>query len=471
MSFLDWTAELPDGWEAKPLRSTADYLVSNVDKVPAENEIPVRLCNYTDVYNNEFITLALDFMQATASEDEVAKFSVCVNDVIITKDSESWDDIGVPALVRETASDLVCGYHLALLRPLKQKINGAFLFRCLQAKPVRVQLELAANGVTRFGIPKSEIGTMTLPVPPLAQQRAIADYLDRETARLDALVAAKERVIGLLAEKRRALITRAVTRGLPAEAAAKAGLGSRILLRDSGIAWLGEIPAHWRTERLKFLVPRIEQGWSPECHGVPAADNEWGVLKAGCCNGGVFNPHENKTLPSGLEPLVELEVMPGDVLMSRASGSTELIGSVALVPAGSRHQLLLSDKIYRLSSDDRRVDRFFLVLVLGSDVGRFQVKAVVSGAAGLANNIAQTDIREFSLPLPPVDEQHAIVSYITAETAKLDAMRSATERTIALLKERRSALITAAVTGQIDVGSGRHYTGDAARQKEPERRR
>jgi type I restriction enzyme, S subunit len=196
VSLLDWAAELPDWWEAKPLRSTADYVVSNVDKVPDEHELSVRLCNYTDVYNNEFITLALDFMQATASEDEIAKFGLVVDDVVITKDSESWDDIGVPALVRESANDLVCGYHLALLRPHKKKMDGAFLFRCLQAKPIRVQLELAANGVTRFGIPKSEIGAMMLPVPPLPQQRAIVDYLDRETARLDALAAAKEGVLG-----------------------------------------------------------------------------------------------------------------------------------------------------------------------------------------------------------------------------------------------------------------------------------
>ena len=200
MNLLTWTDQLPDNWEAKPLRSAADYVVSNVDKVPDDDEVPVRLCNYTNVYNNESITLAIDFMHATASEAEIAKFGLEVDDVLITKDSESWDDIGVPALVRETAGDLVCGYHLALLRPLKHKMDGAFLFRCLQAKLVRVQLELAANGVTRFGIPKSEIGTIRLPVPPLLQQRAIADYLDRETARLDALVAAKERVLTLLAE-------------------------------------------------------------------------------------------------------------------------------------------------------------------------------------------------------------------------------------------------------------------------------
>ena len=268
MSFLDWTDRLPVGWEAKPLRSTVDYVVSNVDKVPAEDEAPVRLCNYTDVYNNEFITLALDFMQATASEEEIAKFGLCVDDVAITKDSESWDDIGVPALVRETASDLVCGYHLALLRPHKQKMDGAFLFRCLQAKSVRVQLELAANGVTRFGIPKSEIGAMTLPVPPLLQQRAIADYLDRETARLDALVAAKERVLGLLAEKRRALITRAVTRGV----------GHHTPLKDTGAEWLRQVPHHWTSTKIGRLFRQVKRQGFPDLT-VLSIYREYGVIE------------------------------------------------------------------------------------------------------------------------------------------------------------------------------------------------
>ena len=250
MSLLAWVDQLPDNWDAKPLRSAADYFVSNVDKVPDDDERSVRLCNYTDVYNNEFITLAIDFMQVTASEAEIARFGLAVDDVIITKDSESWDDIGVPALVRETADNLVCGYHLALLRPFKQEMDGAFLFRCLQAKPVRMQLELAANGVTRFGIPKSEIRTMRVPVPPLAQQRAVTDYLDRETARLDALVVAKQQVLRLFAEKRQALITRAVTRGLDPSAS----------LRDSGIPWLGEIPAHWEIKRLKHISPHITVG-------------------------------------------------------------------------------------------------------------------------------------------------------------------------------------------------------------------
>ena len=207
---IEWMQEVPAHWKVQPLRSVASHIVSNVDKVSLEHEIPVRLCNYTDVYHNEFIKLCANFMHATASAEEISKFGLRAGDVLITKDSETWNDIGVPALVCETAPDLVCGYHLALLRPHEQVMCGAFLFRCLQAKPIRLQLELAANGVTRFGLPKSKIGTIILPVPPLPQQRAIADYLDRETGRLDALAGRTRESVALLRELRAALISGAV---------------------------------------------------------------------------------------------------------------------------------------------------------------------------------------------------------------------------------------------------------------------
>lgn len=210
MSHLDWTSDLPMAWEAKPLRAVAECRVSNVDKVTVEGEKAVRLCNYTDVYNNEFIHPGLDLMRATASDAEIVRFGLLVGDVVITKDSETWRDIGVPALVTETADDLVCGYHLALLRPKSGVLSGRFLLRVLQARQVQVQLELAAKGVTRYGLPKSDIGKTTVPVPPIATQRAIADYLDRETTRQSDIAEGTKKTIRLLAERRTAIISAAV---------------------------------------------------------------------------------------------------------------------------------------------------------------------------------------------------------------------------------------------------------------------
>lgn len=436
MSLLGWTDQLPDGWEAKPLRSTANYVVSNVDKVPSEDEIPVRLCNYTDVYNNEFITQSLDFMQATATEEEIEKFGLRVGDVAITKDSESWDDIGVPALVRETASDLVCGYHLALIRPFKQKLDGAFLFRCLQAKPIRVQLELAANGVTRFGIPKSEIGAMALPVPPLPQQRVIAAYLDRETARLDALVAAKQRVLGLLAEKRRALITRSVTRGLDPRAS----------LRDSGIPWLGEIPAHWDVIPLKHGCVLIKDGTHlpPErtMTGIP-------LLSVRNVVGETFQllPDDSLIAEQDYEVLSRgFRVEKNDVLLAIV-GAT--LGKVAVV--GDMPRFHIQRSLASLRANPMLLDFGYLASCLRSDW--FQTNLWESVSFSAQPGIYLGSLRDFVVTRPPIEEQRAIVAHVSGETESLDAVRSATERTIALLGERRTALIAAAVTGEIDAES------------------
>ncbi|MGI8423962.1 MAG: restriction endonuclease subunit S [Chloroflexota bacterium] len=425
MILLAWSDKLPSGWEAKPLRSIADYVVSNVDKVPSEDEVAVRLCNYTDVYNNEFITLRLGFMQATASAEEISKFGLSVGDVIITKDSESWDDIGVPSLVRETASDLVCGYHLALLRPLAEKMEGAFLLRCIQAKPIRVQLELAANGVTRFGIPKSEIGTLTLPVPPVLQQRAIADFLDRETAQVDALVGAKERVLGLLAEKRRAFITRAVTHGID----------PRAPLRNSGIPWLGEIPGHWQLERAKYIFRQSALPVRHEDEMVTCFRDGQVTLRRNRRAEGFTNANLElgyQGIRAGQLVLHSMDAFAGAIGVSDSQGkcSPEYIICDPLQPDTDTHYYGLLLRTMALSGF---------------------IQASCAAVRERAPRIRFPDFGEMFLPMPPRREQLEIVDRIRGELDRLERLRAANGRTIALLKERRAALIAAAVTGQIAV--------------------
>ena len=134
-SGVEWLGDVPEHWEVRRLRTIAEMRVSNVDKHTKDDEFPIRLCNYVDVYKNDRITQAMHFMSATASWDEIERFRLERDDVLITKDSEAWDDIGVPALVAEPADDLISGYHLALLRPYKE-ILGAYLARTLQSKAV-----------------------------------------------------------------------------------------------------------------------------------------------------------------------------------------------------------------------------------------------------------------------------------------------------------------------------------------------
>jgi type I restriction enzyme, S subunit len=221
-------------------------------------------------------------------------------------------------------------------------------------------------------------------------------------------------------------------------------------MRDSAVLRSDRIRPQWRVMRLKHLLTRIEQGWSPDCYAIPAGDDEWGVLRAGCCNGGRFHDADNKRLPPDLAPRIELEVQPGDVLMSRASGSSELIGSVALVPTEVRPKLLLSDKIYRLHVNRARVVPGFLAASLNSGVARSQIESIISGASGLAKNIAQADVGELKLAVPPLHEQRTIVEYLDRETVSLDALVGAKERLLDLLAEKRKTIIASAVTRGLD---------------------
>jgi type I restriction enzyme S subunit len=328
---------------------------------------------------------------------------------------------------------------------LRGQQNGRYYYYQLLA--ARPELESLGDGSTFKELAKESLESTLMLQPSRGEQIAITVFLDRATQKIDALVAKKERLIELLQEKRAALITHAVTKGLPSTSSGQ--VTHSVPMKDSGVEWLGQIPAHWSVKRLKFSLRSIEQGWSPSCLNRTADLDEWGVLKVGCVNGTEFNPEEHKALPVELSPIPELEVEPGDILMSRAN-TRELLGSAAVVEA-VRPKLLLCDKLYRLKVANQEVDRRFLVLVLGSANSRFQMEREATGASGSMQNIGQETVRNILLPIPPVQEQEAIVGSLAGETAKLDALIAKVREGIEKLKEYRTALISAAVTGKIDV--------------------
>lgn len=227
--------------------------------------------------------------------------------------------------------------------------------------------------------------------------------------------------------------------------------------RDSGVEWLGQVPAHWEVLQLRRVIHGIEQGWSPECESRPAENGEWGVLKTGCVNGGRFNPQENKALPSHLEAPPQLEVAPDDLLMSRASGSPELVGSAALV-SQTPARLLLSDKTFRLHVTER-ASKQFLAWCLGSRPLRAQIECAISGAAGLANNLPQSSLLEFLAAFPPADEQLGIAQYLDRESAKIDMLIAEQQRLIELLTEKRQAVIAHTVTKGLNPAASMKHSG------------
>ena len=208
-SGVEWLGEIPTHWEVKKLKYVAKILPSNVDKHIYPDEIQVRLCNYTDVYYNDYITTDTVLKKGSCKESEFAKFVLRKGDVIITKDSETPDDIGVPTYVKDDLSNVVCGYHLTLIR--SYACRGEYIFRFIQSDRTRRYFELESNGITRYGLGKPSIENLNLPMPPDSEQRQIANFLDCKTEQIDELVAAEQRKIELLKEYRQSLISEAVT--------------------------------------------------------------------------------------------------------------------------------------------------------------------------------------------------------------------------------------------------------------------
>jgi len=240
-SGVEWMGKVPEGWKVQKLKHIAKVNLSNVDKKTNEGEDTVKLCNYVDVYYNDYITPDLDFMGATASPDQIDKFALREGDVIITKDSESWGDIAVPAYVPADLKGVICGYHLAHVRPNYSDIDGEYLFWSLCAPRLNHQFRVEAHGITRFGIGKYGIDNSLFLVPPINAQKFIAQFLDDRTQKIDSLIEKKQKLIELLKEERAAIINRAVTKGLD----------PRAPMRDSGVEWLGEVPEHW--EIMQFI--------------------------------------------------------------------------------------------------------------------------------------------------------------------------------------------------------------------------
>lgn len=336
--------------------------------------------------------------------------------------------------------DCLCSadmYPLTALAPFETR----YLFYFFLCHQFTDWVSLESSRVAMPKVNRETLAEIRLPLPPPSLQRAIADYLDTETARIDGLIAAKKNVITILADKRHSIISHAVTRGLD----------SIVETRVSDIPWLGSIPAHWEVTRLKFLLLGIEQGWSPQCENYPAGPDEWGVMKTGCVNGVTFDETENKRLPVDVNPRPEYEIRPGDFLLSRAN-TTSLVGSAALVRV-VRPRLLLCDKLYRLKVDHARLNPEFLELFFNSPVGRQEFEKDASGASGSMQNISQDAVRNLWIGLPTLEEQAQIADVVRHRLVIVDEVAYSARRSIELLRERRDAVIAAAVTGQIYVGA------------------
>lgn len=412
------------------LRHIASIQNSNVDKHTVEDEQPVRLCNYVDVYKNDVVTANIDFMQVTAKESEIEKFRLCIGDVIITKDSEDRFDIGVPAYVDYEAADLLCGYHLAILKPRDGITIGKFLFWTLQSRQVRDAFSLAANGVTRFGLTLDGIKSVPIPYAEVSLQTKIADFLDRETSRIDRLIEMKRKQIFLTREHVEQDCLQLLTCGQADQ---------HDLVSDPRFDWITLRPRDWEPIKLKWFF-RENTDYSK--------DGKETLFSLRMKEGLVpHNDVSDKPIPP--EDLIGYKrVQPGEVVMNRMRAAIGLFG-LATSPG------IVSPDYSIFTVLDKAYAPYFLRLFKTEPMMsafRLLSKGLGNGSQGFMRLNADR-FGSIKVAVPSYEEQVQISELIEKKIERASILISSIYKSIDLLLEKRSALITAAVTGQLDVTS------------------
>lgn len=414
-SGIDWLGELPSHWKVK--RVGVLFTERRV-KVSDRDFEPLSVTKSGVVPQLE---------TAAKTDDGDNRKLVCEGDFVINSRSDRKGSSGL-----STRSGSVSLIN-TVLKP--EGLDGTFVHHLLRSVSFQEEFYRYGKGIVAdlWSTNYSEMKAIMLPVPPIEEQRAIAEFLDRETAKIDKIIEKQERLIELLNEKRQAVISHAVSKGLDPS----------VPMKDSGIEWLGEVPIHWSYKALKRI-------WSvTDCKHLTAEFVDDGIPLASIreVQGWEIRlDNAKQTTEEFYNLLVEGNRMPsnGDIVFSRNA----TVGQTAKVT--ERHprfamgqDVCLLRKLKPCESTD------FLLFVMRSRIVEAQLANMMIGSTFKRVNVEE--IKSIVCPSPPPTEQSEIAEYLAVEMAKIDALIDKAQESSELMKERRAALISAAVTGKIDV--------------------
>ncbi|MDE2780759.1 MAG: restriction endonuclease subunit S [Chloroflexota bacterium] len=424
-SGVAWLGEIPAHWEIKRLKYAADLnpKASEARGLAPDTEVSFVPMEAIGEYGGLRLSLTKEISDV---RDGYTYFSD--GDVVVAKITPCFEN-GKGSLASELVNGIAFGtteLHVVRCRPELDKRFAFYLTLTDSFRRLGEAEMYGAGGQKR--VPESFITNLKHPIPPLPEQHAIAAFLDRETARIDALVAKKERLIELLQEKRTALITRAVTKGLDPDA----------LMKNSGVEWLGKIPTHWEVKRLKYIADFI--------NGAAFKPAEWGtegtpIIRIQNLNGGDEFNHTTRKLP------MEFTAQKGDILFGWSGNRGTSFGPFLWRREGEYYVNQHIFRVLPLNVENANREWFYWVLKAVT----FHVERQAHGIIGMVH-VTRDELGAIYIPfLPNMEEQQAIADFLDQETAKLDSLVAKVREAIKHLSELRSALISAAVTGRVDV--------------------
>lgn len=429
-SGIEWLGEIPQHWEVKRLKRGYEVQLGKMlrNEPLSKQDTLEPYIRAANVYW-EGIDIS-DIKEMWFSPGEKKQYEVSKGDLIVCEGG----DVGRSAIWDGSITPIYIQNAVHRVRAKDGNLNK-FLYYLMYTLKSCGYFELLCDRATLAHLTREKLVRILLPFPPVSEQRAIINYLDRETAKIDALVATKERFIKLLAEKRTALISQAVTKGLD----------PNVPLKDSGVEWLGEIPEHWEVKKVKYLTGKIGSGKTPK-GGSEIYVNE-GILflrsqnvhfNRLCLDDSVYIDQETEA------QMASTRVYPNDILLNITGAS---LGRCNIVPEDfppanvNQHVCIIRP--------GKQVNPKFLNFLISSSNVQAQIFSTENGSSREGLNFQQ--VGNLIVSCPPLSEQDEIVDYLEQEIRKIDALITKTRESIEKLKEYRTALISAAVTGKIDV--------------------
>lgn len=431
-SGVKWLGDVPNNWPVYRVKQTT-YLKGRVGWKGLTSD---EYLEYGDAYlvtGTDFSGKFIDWsgchhVDISRYEDD-PYIQLKDGDLLITKDGT----IGKLALVRNLDKPACLNSGIFLVRPLKA-YTTRYMYWVLSSTAFSVFCDLSSTGSTIQHLYQNVFENFVFPAPSLLEQNAISDFLDHETAKIDALVAEQEKLIALLKEKRQAVISHAVTKGLNPDAP----------MKDSGIEWLGKVPAHWEVIALKHLVSRPIIDGPHETpvkrsEGIPFVSAE--SVSQGFIDfdkiWGYISPEDHAQYSKRYKP------RRGDILLVKLGATT---GTPAIVETDTDFNIWVPLAAIRLNTE---MEPRFVLHTLESDSLRTAYE--LGWTYGTQQTLGLRTISNLRIPVPPREEQREIWNYLGSLVPMFESLAAETQRAITLLQERRAALISAAVTGKIDV--------------------
>ena len=414
---------IPEEWEIHKLSACSELRISNVNKKCKPDELKILLCNYKDVYHNEEITNDLPFMLATAKKSEIESFSIKKGDVLITKDSESPQDIGIPAFVKNHMDRLLCGYHLILIRPYDVTLNGRFLSKFLQSHRMKYYFSTVANGVTRFGLTLNSVKELKLPIPQLIEQNKIVATLstwDKAITQTQTLIDSKTKLKKGLTQK---LLTGQL----------------RVTISPSSKTFIqtkiGLLPEDWEVKPFTALFQRISE---PIRVKQEKEYREIGIRSHGK---GVF--HKNPVTGAQLGNKRVFHVKPGTLVFNIVFAWEQAVG----IFSEKENGFIASHRFPMFRADQAKCLEAFALLFFLSKRGKHGLGIASPGGAGRNKTLGQQELNHLYLPIPPIHEQKKIIHILNlceTEITQLTKQKNA-------LEKQKKGLMQKLLTGEIRV--------------------